>query len=228
MMRVLSLPLALAFALLAASTAQAYDHSEAESCAGCHFYPGSAVMTFTVDTWYAAAHSTSLNASNGNSYCARCHSPFQADPAATHHDSDPVPPEDWESITCSTCHPPHDLRVEWGTPIGIYDVDAAEWFPVYEAEANQLCQHCHSGSRHQPDFQGFGQAMFEHKDVRCIDCHMPEVPNPEDPGRLTRTHDLHAAGNLPYSCGTVEGGCHDNHKPEWAAKQIGKGKIHGK
>jgi hypothetical protein len=34
--------------------------------------------------------------------------------------------------------------------------------------------------------------------------------------------------NLPYSCGTVDGGCHSNKTTEWAQKQIDKDKIHGK
>jgi hypothetical protein len=58
---------------------------------------------------------------------------------------------------------------------------------------------------------------------------MPKVPNTldvEDPERMTRTHNWKVYENTAYSCGTVGGGCHENHKLEWAEKQILKEKIH--
>lgn len=210
-----------------ASPAAAYDYTEANDCADCHFYPGDAVMQFTVDKWKESSHAQSHQLFLGNTYCASCHAPFQADPAATSDENAAVPLAEWEAVTCSSCHPPHDLRVEWGTPIGTYDVDTAAWSPVYEDEANLLCENCHSGSRHEQEFQGFGKAM-SHKGVRCIDCHMAAIPNDADPGRLTRNHSFNVGASLPYSCGVGEGGCHSNHTEDWAAKQIAKGKLHGK
>jgi len=221
---VLVLASAISLAFLA-SSAGAYDYTEADTCRGCHFYPGNVVMQFTVDKWKVSNHAQSHHGFNGNTYCAGCHAPFQADPAATGDDNEPVSIDDWESVTCGSCHPPHDLRVEWGTPIGNYDVDAGGWTPVYEEDADSLCEHCHTGDRHSREFQGFGTAM-DHKGVRCIDCHMAEIPNGLDPGRMTRTHDFHVEANLPYSCITSE--CHSNKKEDWAIKQIGKDKIHGK
>ena len=205
---------------LVPASAGAYDRSEQEGCAGCHYTP---VMPFTAGTYLESNHADSYQAYLGNTYCASCHSPFQADPDATHSDSVPVPLVEWEAVTCGSCHPPHDLRVLWGTPIGTYDIATEEWTPVYEDEANVLCENCHSGSRHSKDFQGFGQSMAEHKGVRCIDCHMPKVPN-ED--LMTRTHNFAVVDNVQYSCGVGGAGCHANHKVDWAVKQILKEKIH--
>ncbi len=227
------LALMVTLGLIMASPASAQDRTEADRCAGCHFYPGNVVMPFVVGEtdpatgWYLSEHANSYSDNNGNTYCAKCHSPFQADPDATHGSNDPVPSEYWEAVTCSSCHPPHDLRVAWGTPIGNYDIQEGDWFPVYDA--NALCTYCHTGARHEKDFQGYGDVMYHKKGVRCIDCHMAEVPNDLDPpDRYTRTHDFKVATNVPYSCGTVEGGCHANHKEEWAIKQIHKEKMHGK
>ncbi len=71
--------------------------------------------------------------------------------------------------------------------------------------------------------------MLERKDVQCVDCHMPFVPFTDQFGFQTwgRTHDWKVADNLPYSCGTIPGGCHANKTETWALKQIGKNKIHG-
>ena len=71
--------------------------------------------------------------------------------------------------------------------------------------------------------------MFEHKGVRCVDCHMPKVPMVAGvETKMVHSHSWGVASTLPHSCGTTEGGCHSNHKHEWAVKQIAKGKIHGK
>jgi hypothetical protein len=207
--------------------APAYDRTEPDYCEACHFFPGSAVMPFVVDTWLDSSHANSYHGFNGNTYCAVCHSPFQADPSATQNDNDPVAIENWEAVTCGACHPPHDLRVEWGTPIGNYDVAAQSWIPVYEEDANDLCTHCHAGMQ-QKDFHSYAKVMYHKKGVRCIDCHMPKIPNDVVAGDTTnrRTHDFKVGLNLPYSCITAE--CHANKTEQWAAKQIAKNKIHGK
>jgi len=222
----ISIPVAALMMLAGQALAQDYDRTEAEGCGGCHFYPGSVVMPFTVDTYLdvETEHAYSYRSYIGNTYCAKCHSPFQAVPGVTYDTKEPVPLEEWEAVTCGSCHPPHDLRVEWGTPIGNYDIEEEEWTPVYEEDA--LCDYCHGNAHHDLEFQGFGKSMSEHKDVTCTDCHMPKVPNPLEEGRMTRTHNWKVYENTAYSCGTVGGGCHENHKTEWAEKQILKEKIH--
>jgi nitrate/TMAO reductase-like tetraheme cytochrome c subunit len=188
-------------------------------------------MPFAVDTWLTSSHANSWSDRKGNDYCAKCHSPFQADPTATYSTKEPVPLAEWEGVTCGACHPPHDLRVEWGTPIGAYDYASAEYTPLYDREGwAELCDTCHSGRHGGQDFQAFGVAMEKHERVVCVECHMAKVPNDVVVGDYTdrHTHDFAVRANLPYSCGTLEGGCHSNKTMEWAEKQIDKAKIHGK
>lgn len=214
------------FSVAVASPLFAYDYSEAENCAACHIPPG-AHMAYVVDRWYESAHAQSYMSYLGNTYCATCHSPFQADPSATHSANEAIPEEQWEAVTCAVCHPPHDLRVEWGTPIALYDVASDSYSPVALEDANMLCEQCHTGERHSREFQGFGNTMMHKKGVRCIDCHMAKVPLPVEGLPDRASHDFAVAPNLPYSCGTIVGGCHSNKKVEWAEKQINKGRIHG-
>jgi len=198
------------------------DHSEAESCGGCHSNPK---MGEVVDQWEESAHGNSYdNGSGANTYCASCKSPMVAVPGAE-RPGVPIDQAVWQDVTCSACHPPHDLRVQWGTPIGTYDVANAEWSPVYDS--NELCVFCHTGSHHARDFKGFGQSMYDKQGVKCNDCHMPQVPSEAEPGDVIHSHTWEVEDNLPYSCGLQDGGCHDNHSEKWAEKQINKSKIHG-
>jgi hypothetical protein len=202
------------------------DTSEADDCAGCHFYPGTAVMPAMVDQWEESNHANSNHGYNANTYCAECHSPFQADPAATHSENEPVPIEEWQGVTCGACHPPHDLRVEWGTPIGNYDIEAEDWIPRYEEDANALCEYCHTGSRHEKEFQGYGSIM-DKKDVTCVDCHMAKAPTDPAYGDYTNRHSHTFEVDPEFSCGLDNEDCHDNHNLNWAEKQVQKG-IHEK
>jgi hypothetical protein len=43
-----------------------------------------------------------------------------------------------------------------------------------------------------------------------------------------RPSSFEVGSDLPFSCGTVPGGCHSHHKEDWAIKQMVKNKIHGK
>jgi hypothetical protein len=226
--------LVVGFSFALASSAFAYDRTEAENCAGCHFNPN---MAEVVATWEESAHASTFHGFNGNTYCSGCHSPLEADAAATSSSNAPVPLETWQSVTCASCHPPHDLRVEWETPLGLYDIAANAdpnnypdmgYVPLYRDESNLLCESCHTGLRHTRDFQGFGRSMFEKKAVMCIDCHMAVVPNPVQGEPPFATHTFDVAANLPWSCGTVPDGCHSNKTEAWAAKQIAKEKLHGK
>ena len=208
-----------------ASTAFAYNFDEANACASCH-YPTGAHMPYVVDKWFDSKHAQSYGVYQGNTYCANCHAPFQADPLADHANNVPVSPDEWEAVTCGACHPPHNLRVEWGTTIGIYDIATEEYSPLNVDDSNALCTNCHTGMRHSQDFQGYGQVMFHKKGVQCIDCHMAKIPV-ADGLKDRAAHDFNVAANLPYSCGTIAGGCHSNHKESWALKQIAKKRIHG-
>ncbi len=213
-------------------TGDPFLHTEANGCAVCHIPDGSGThMEPIVESFVDSGHAyaSAGQGSNQNTYCAKCHSPFQADPEATGGDNDPVPSGAWEAVTCGVCHPSHTLRVQWGTPIATYDIESGEYTPVYDS--NELCEHCHEGSRHAKDFQGFGQSMFTKKLVTCVDCHMarmPELAGDEGEDRPTRraSHSFGVAENLPYSCGIGDDNCHANKTVKWAVKQIEKMIIH--
>jgi len=230
------------------------NRTEVTGCGGCHVSPDPVPhMVWVADGWKASEHACSYESYLGNTYCASCHSPFQADPLVldTHDTSTPVALEDWQHVTCAACHLGHTEAGLVGTRMGNYDVEgigdgnpaAPGYFLRYldedspdydENAANDLCMHCHTGWRHAPDFQGFGNAMLQNG-VHCIDCHMADVPTDgstleevTDETPFRHSHDFKVEAHLPWSCGTVPGGCHDNHTEDWARKQIQKGRIHGK
>jgi formate-dependent nitrite reductase cytochrome c552 subunit len=156
------------------------------------------------DEYATSGHANSNHGYNANTYCANCHSPANGDPDATHSDNDPIAPEDWENIGCMDCH--GKLRGE----------DALT--------PDELCTSCHSGSRHAPDFQGYGDVMHNKKGVQCIDCHMP--PTPTGTGGEHKSHAFEAPDG-PESCGIGNENCHENKDDDWGQKQLDKG-IHDK
>ena len=92
------------------NSAMAYDWSEADNCIECHFSPGIYVMQFVVNKWFESYHAQTDREFNANTYCAQCHSPFQADANATSVSNEPVPLENWENVTCSACHDDPDFE----------------------------------------------------------------------------------------------------------------------
>ena len=195
---------------------------EAAQCAGCHDNPQ---MAFVANKWLQSMHANSYGASQGNTFCAQCHAPFQADANATATNNAPIPPEMWQGVTCPSCHPSHDQMTAWGTPIATYDVATGTHTPVALADANQLCMHCHTGL-HAAKFEGPGLLMVQ-TGVRCIDCHMAKVPSGHRNVPDTAAHDFKVAANLPNSCAMFAGGCHSDGTQAWALQEIRSGAIHG-
>jgi hypothetical protein len=130
----------------------------AELCGACH--QGSHHPEYP--DWNSSAHSDSYGAPQGNTYCAKCMSPFQADPDATHDVNNPVAEGDWTGITCTVCHQPHSLELvlyngsEYNEVVNIsQDLcgachDIANWeasahFNTYKGfNGNTYCAHCMS------------------------------------------------------------------------------------
>ena len=218
-----SVGILLAAALLCARPAVAfYNQSEADGCAGCH-YPSGAHMKPVVDKWKAGPHSRTFGRIQGNTFCARCHAPFEADPGASYMNNSPVKLEDWQSVTCGVCHPPYPRP----SVIARYDVDTGEYVPLDLADADELCVGCHSGERHRVEFGKIGRKCVEKGGARCIDCHMPKVPWSSDPSVPMRaSHDFKVEGNLPYSCGVNGTGCHGGRDVQWAIRKIARWEIH--
>jgi len=215
---------ALILLLALSSPAQSfYNQSEANGCASCH-YPAGAHMKPVVDKWKQSGHSKTFGRRQGNTFCARCHAPFQADADASYMNNSPVPLEEWESVTCGTCHPPYPRP----SVIARYDIDSGTYIPLGLDEANELCESCHSGVRHAVEFGKIGSKCVEKGGARCIDCHMAKIPlDPSDPDSEKRAaHDFRAEGNLPWSCGVDGTGCHGGRDTLWAIRKIAKWQIH--
>lgn len=175
-----------------------YDRTAAEACKVCHtgdpdmvaHQIQTQVQTFIYNDWINAGHANSWEESTANTYCINCHAPYQGDPNATHSDNTPVAIEDDEAVTCSICHPDHNVRVALGTPIGNYVVGTKDlpnadgitdssgtpvlgtWIPVDPDKGTDLCIYCHQGSHHAP------RALNHMKNFQCDVCHMPEVDLP--------------------------------------------------
>jgi formate-dependent nitrite reductase cytochrome c552 subunit len=187
--------------------------------------PAFKLMDVVAVEWSESAHANSYHTGdhgNDNTYCARCHSPFQADPAATYTDNDPVAAEDWEGVTCSSCHGPHTST---GRVTGNYDIVTGQYIDRH-GDFDALCEYCHTGSRHGIEYQGFGKIMHKKTDLGCVDCHMPEDDTYVRDGE---EKDIHSHSFQPNaaSCGLDDPDCHPNHTDDWAEKQIEKG-IHDK
>lgn len=117
-----------------------------------------------IQAWEGSAHGNTYDEGKGpNTYCSRCHSPQNWDPA-----SRPGPPpncitckfptdpelriaptmdfvsrEDWVGIACSTCHVVEGDMID-ATSIAWFNPIAEEYEPV--ATANELCGKCHTNS----------------------------------------------------------------------------------
>lgn len=212
-----------------------YDWSEGEDCSHCHFNPK---MEDVAESWSESTHADSYKFYKAKDRCAKCHAPLdygdQPPSIPGEEPGDPpqevpIPIADWQGVTCSACHPPHNLRVEWGTPIGTYDYETETWTPVYEEDIDDLCLFCHDGDKKghaevDEETQGYTQIMHK-KGVSCVDCHMGAT----DAGNGEfMSHGFKIPGEDPdvNSCGTGEDGnpdCHPNHTDDWAQKQIDKG-----
>jgi cytochrome c554/c'-like protein len=208
-----------------------YDYTESNGCTSCHFSMGAGgdhmpeavgmkfdsttnAFMFTGGGWRASVHSQTNFKSTQNTYCAKCHSPLQADPAAQFAIglNKMIPDAKVEGVTCAACHPSHNAAAVLGRRLGVYkwgmDKNTAQAYDVVlEGQEDVLCLNCHT-NRHNE-----GNAAFDLMyvaGVRCIDCHMAvsgQILNTDVP---KRAHDFKVAKNLPFSCG-VEGSvihCH--------------------
>jgi predicted CXXCH cytochrome family protein len=114
-------------------------------------------------------------------------------------------------VACTDCHDPHTTKVR--------------------VEGNGLCRQCHSTQPPVGRFPGLQAKNYDSKahhhhepgspGAQCVSCHMPEKtymvvdPRRDHSLRLPRP-DLAEEVGSPDACT----GCHDDRKPEWAAKSI--------
>lgn len=138
--------------------------------------------------WQTSPHAKTYDLSKGpNTYCARCHSPQNWDPAAKvdrppncvsckfQFESEPriaagnplVAEADWKDINCEICHVVEDgiaiAAVSWLDPVTGYHETVAS--------STALCEKCHTNTetlRHQRDI-----GASTHVGYDCVECHDP-------------------------------------------------------
>jgi len=182
-------------------------------------------LSFITARWQRSAHAHTNGPDQGNTFCARCHSPFQAVASATEGSNQPVNAASWQNVTCASCHPSAALSAAWGTPIATYNIATRGYSPVPLGDSDVLCKNCHQG-RYTQTFTDYGKIMHEAA-VRCMDCHMARIPGPNPAVGTPPNHDFKVADNLPYSCGTFPGGCHQRRPESWARRVLELYPIHG-
>jgi hypothetical protein len=133
-------------------------------------------------------HGIGYDLSHGpNTYCSRCHSPENWDPAARvdpppncvsckfPNEPEPrlavsnplIPVEEWKGISCEVCHVVRDNEVQ--AQIAWLDVQTGYHNTV--ASSTELCGKCHADTetlRHQ---RNLGEGA--HADFTCTQCHEP-------------------------------------------------------
>jgi hypothetical protein len=199
-----------------------------EPCAGCHVPGVNPNVELAYTTWLGSEHRNDITF--GPEFCKDCHQSFRGEPETC----DQLALDSMNGIECATCHTDHSDDCD--RELRVWDRASCDYGPLIDHDdLDALCLTCHDRPDkvgHSAFFappQGWGQAMLEKQGVMCVDCHMPNVPFTDNSGSSSvgRTHDWKVAENLPYSCGTVDGGCHSNKTSDWALKQIKKNKIHG-
>jgi hypothetical protein len=182
--------------------AQGQDRSENEGCRACHTtVDGEQIprlhMQFTADTWLNSGHANSNHGFNENTFCSECHSPRQWKEII-----EDVALEDWQGVSCGSCHLSHHLAGEVGTRVGNWivgseDPEAEDSWELRFRDYNAQCQYCHPGHSGEQGFTEAGAAMAAF--LECVDCHMPKINIPVDPrayggeyedGRPTVIHDF--------------------------------------
>jgi RNase P subunit RPR2 len=109
----------------------------ADLCAECH----DTERHPQYSDWSESAHAKTLHTdppdTTDNTFCARCHSPFQANSSATVTTNEKIDHDDWFAITCTACHTSHSLELKFWNGSAYVDVDE---------DSSELCGKCHKGT----------------------------------------------------------------------------------
>ena len=148
--------------------------------------------------WQGSAHNNKYDLGKGpNTYCSRCHSPQNWDPAATvgkapncfsckfatdkevriAKENPLIPETNWKPVGCDVCHKVDGGVVSsqiaiWNNGMGKYDAVAT---------TTQLCEKCHTdslgGTRHKVHLGGGAHSnqigQTTKRPELCTDCHDP-------------------------------------------------------
>jgi cysteine-rich repeat protein len=155
-----------------------------EVCGNCHYYyqNGTGRRYGIADParrnheqfndWSAGPHGLSLQNTATNTYCAQCHSPGNADPAAEEQFFNYFQAADATLVACISCHDPHRISQDrWATlewpaqgiqnpkryqaALARYlgsdgDAFTSDFLPFASDRKNDLCVDCH---KRQPGFR---------------------------------------------------------------------------
>ena len=136
--------------------------------------------------WKSSPHADTYDLSKGpNTYCARCHSPQNWDPAAV---IDPPPncvsckfsfeqemryaagnplvaEQNWKDIGCETCHPVEESVVQ----ADLAWLDGETGTRATVGSPTELCEFCHTDTETLRHRRNLGSAA--HAGFTCVDCH---------------------------------------------------------
>ena len=145
-------------------------------------------VTAVRQAWQSSPHANTFDEGKGpNTYCARCHSPQNWDPAAKidappncvsckfsfdpapriAKGNPPVAHADWKDVGCADCHATANgvvsSQIAW--------TDKVTGKSVQVASATLLCEKCHTDTdtiKHKIDL-----GTSAHKGFTCVSCHDP-------------------------------------------------------
>ena len=181
------------------------------------------------NAWQEGPHASTYDIEKGpNTYCSKCHSPLNWDPASVvdpppncvsckfSFEDEPliavgnplVPEEEWVSIGCDVCH-----RMEADVPVAEYSwFDPVTNYYITVIDSSELCEKCHLDNealRHRRDL-----GTEVHTDFSCTNCHDPHRTN----ASCTACHEVSldgtsaniaTAGHIPEHSTISCVACHD-------------------
>jgi hypothetical protein len=152
--------------------------------------------------WSASAHAHVSDANtSSNTYCAKCHSPLNWDPASSVDTSSIVPREDWQGIGCEICHETNGKSVS--ASIAWWNQVTRQYDAVTGTTA--LCEQCHRDTEqfhYQVNLDNSVHSGFE-----CVACHNPHTTTASCSN--SGCHDgIRPKSSIPPS--TPTGGQHPN------------------
>jgi hypothetical protein len=205
------------------------------TCSGCHTPGGRQWMGYVQSEHYNSLDD--LLASGGiNSLTGDLHYSYVGQ--STYMDASMMNVSDYYTITCVTCHDPHDASINWGdthlndnfqfspyTNPYTGEVFGKNGSQLRAATVNDLCGNCHEISLNTTVITGsYFLDPTDHEDLACTDCHgytySPEVKAAN--GTVTENSSVSSLnhnwvfGGDGNDCGV----CHDeNASTVWATWQ---------